>query len=235
MRKLIPICLAILFLTRVSPCLAHTVWLERDERGGFAVLFGGHAGALEPLEPEKLRYIMAMDADGQSLDVERLEDTEYPRVLVPDSAVLVAAHYDNGIWSRDRMGRSVNLPMNETRGAHSATLALKYHKTVLDWTERVTRPLGQAFEVVPVTADRPVAGEVMLVRVLLNGEPASGVALGHGEAGDAGPTDARGIAGFVPEAGFNRLWAGKRLAVETQTHTEVSYEYLMGFEALPSP
>ena len=73
----------------------------------------------------------------------------------------------------------------------------------------------------------------MRVRVLMNGRPLPGVRLGRGEDKPGGDTtDAHGIASFVPVAGFNKLWAGKRNAIAGNPHfTELSYEYLLGFTA----
>jgi len=116
-------------------------------------------------------------------------------------------------------------------GASEATNALKYHKTIVQWSPVVTLELGQRFEVVPLRDSQPRAGEPMRVKVLLDGKALPGVKLGQGEAGDAGETNAEGIATFVPQPGFNRLWAGKRFAVDEPGYTELSYEYLLGFEA----
>jgi nickel transport protein len=214
--------------------LAHTVWLEPagDTDNTWKVLFGGHAGRLEPLDASKIRSVEVYDALGRKLDFEREDQGNDVFLQFPRNAVLTAIHFDNGIWSRDRMGRSVNRPMNEVDGAAEATHAVKYHKTILDWHESVTRPLGQTFEVTPLDADPPAAGKPMRVRVTLNGEPLAGVSLGRGEQGDAGTTDDDGIAVFVPKPGFNKLWAGKRFAVDGEDdYTELSYEYLFGFTA----
>jgi nickel transport protein len=218
-----------------GPAAAHTVWLERagDGPNGWQVLFGGHGGELEPLEPEKLRTISAIDAQGALVPVFRTDDGAEVTLRFPEAASLVAVHLDNGIWSRDELGQSVNQPMEEVPGAEAATWAVKYHKTILRWDDVVWEPVGQPFEVVPLANGQPRAGEPLRVQVLLHGEPRAGIRIGRGEAGEAVETDARGIATFVPEPGFNKLWAGLRLPVDAPTHTELSYEYLLGFEARP--
>jgi nickel transport protein len=214
--------------------VAHTLWLEPagDTDNGWKVMFGGHAGKLEPLDASKIESVETFDAGGRKLDYQREDNGDDVVLRFPDDAVLAAIYFDNGIWTRDRMGRSVNSPMTEVEGATEATHAVKYHKTILDWTDFVMQPLGQTFEVTPLVGEQPAAGEPMRVRVTLHGEPLAGVSLGHGEEGDAGMTDDNGIATFVPTAGFNKLWAGKRFAVDDASeYTELSYEYLFGFEA----
>lgn len=225
---------ALTALSLAQGAMAHTLWLEPagNIENAWKVLFGGHAGKLEPLDPSKIESVDVFDARGSEVGFDREDRGDDVLLRFPDDAVLAAIHFDNGIWSRDRMGRSVNSPMSEVDGASEATHAVKFHKTVLDWTDFVTRPVGQAFEVTPLDSARPEAGEPMRVRVTLHGEPLAGVNLGHGEEGDAGTTDENGIAVFRPKPGFNKLWAGKRFPVDDEDdYTELSYEYLFGFEA----
>lgn len=219
-----------------SSAFAHTVWLEPVDRTGtdFQVFFGGHAGKLETYQPEKLKQIDAVDSSGKALAVSRKITEDGVRLHVSGTPALIAMHFDNGIHSRPPTGPSVEKPMNEVPGAKRATYAVKYHKTVVDWSPLVTKVIGQPFEVVPLSAQQPSAGQPFRVRVLQEGKPLAGVKLGRGEEGTANDpvTDADGVAAFVPESGFNRLWAGKRIAVTgNPQYTEVSYEYSFGFNA----
>lgn len=219
-----------------SSAMAHTVWLESlpQTPGEFRVFFGGHAGKLETYQPEKIKQIDALDEQGKKLALEQEVTADGVRLHVAGSPVLISMHFDNGIHSRPPTGPSVEKPMNEVPGATRATYAVKYHKTVVEWAPLVTRMLGQPFEVIPLSAQQPVAGQPFRVRVLQDGKPVAGVKLGHGEEGTAADpvTDAEGIAAFVPKQGFNRLWAGKRIAVTgNPRYTELSYEYSFGFDA----
>ena len=215
---------------------AHTVWLEPIGAavGEYRVVFGGHAGKVEPYKPEKLKTVEALDASGRKLSVKRSSGGEGVRLHVDGAPALIAMHFDNGIHTRTAEGPSVEKPMNEVPGATRATYAVKYHKTIVEWQPRVTRPLGQPFEVVPLDAAVPRAGEPVRVQVLRDGKPLAGVKLGRGEEGTASDpvTDAQGIAAFVPQKGFNKLWAGKRIQTsDNAKYTELSYEYLLGFDA----
>ncbi|MBM0107792.1 DUF4198 domain-containing protein [Steroidobacter sp. S1-65] len=219
-----------------SSASAHTVWLESVDKSttDYQVLFGGHAGKLEPYRPEKLKQIDAVDRQGKTLAVSRDVTADGVRLHVDGAPVLISMHFDNGIHTRPPTGRSVEKPMNEVPGATRATYAVKYHKTVVDWSPLVTQIIGQPFEVVPLSAKQPAAGEPFRIRVLQDGKPVAGVKLGHGEEGTASDpvTDADGVAAFVPKPGFNRLWAGKRIAVDDNPkYTELSYEYSFGFDA----
>lgn len=221
----------------VSNAAAHTVWLEPAAPGAasdFRVMFGGHAGEVERYDPKKLKTVEVWDGHGNTLGSRR-EVTDTGVLLHVDGApALIAMHFDNGIHSRGETGPTVEKPMNEVPGATRATYAVKHHKTVVEWSPAATRPIGQPFEVVPLDATPPVAGRPMRVRVLQDGHPVAGVRLGRGEEGTANDpvTDADGVAAFVPEQGFNKLWAGKRTAVTGEPrYTELSYEYAFAFDA----
>lgn len=215
---------------------AHTVWLEPIDAtaGEYRVLFGGHAGQLQPYDTNKLKVVEAFDAKGGAVKIDRSTDAEGVRLNVRGTPALIAMHFDNGIHTRTQRGPSVEKPMNEVPGALRATYAVKYHKTIVEWQPLVSRPLGQPFEVVPLDASVPRAGHPLRVKVLRDGEPVAGVKLGRGEEGSASDpvTDADGVASFVPQRGFNKLWAGKRFPIaDNPAYTELSFEYLLGFDA----
>jgi nickel transport protein len=223
-------------LAFTATSLAHTVWLETIEGtpGEYRVTFGGHAGKLEPYRPEKLKTIDVVDAQGKQLAVKRSVGGDGIRLQVDGAPALISMYFDNGIHTRTQDGPSIEKPMNEVPGATRATNALKYHKTIVQWSPLVTQAIKQPFEVVPLDATQPVAGKPFRVQVFQDGKPVPGVRLGKGEEGTATDpvTDGQGIAAFVPQKGFNKLWAGKRTQVANNPkYTELSYEYLLGFNA----
>jgi nickel transport protein len=216
--------------------LAHTVWLEpvNGKAGDYRVMFGGHAGKLEQYNPQKLKTIDAYDASGGKLNAKRSVEGDAVRLHVEGAPAMIAMHFDNGIHTRTENGPSVEKPMNEVPGATRATNAIKYHKTIVQWSPLVTKPINQPFEVIPLDSTQPVAGKPLRVQVRQDGKPVAGIKLGRGEEGSPKDpvTDSNGVASFVPEKGFNKLWAGKRIPVSNDPkYTELSYEYLFGFDA----
>jgi nickel transport protein len=212
---------------------AHTAWIEPAGTQGFVLRFGGHEGKLEPVDPAKLKFVQGIDAQGRAVQLRRSDAADGVRLQPQGDVTLLALHYDNGFFSRDASGKSVNRPMNEVPGATQGTWAVKYGKTILRWSEVTTQPLKQPFEVVPLSATAPRAGQPLQVRVLIDGQPAADVEVARGDAGqDSVRTDAQGVARFVPQAGRNRLWAGRRTAVTGDPrHTQLSIEYALVFEA----
>lgn len=221
---------ATLFSASVS---AHTVWLQPDSTPGvYRVYFGGHAGKLESYPADKLKSAEAYDASGKRIDMIRTDAADGVRLRPAREPALIAMHYENGIWARTPEGRSVNKTMDAVPGSKQATNAVKYHKTILQWTPFVTQALGQPFEVTPLDARAPRAGEPLRVRVTIDGKPAAGIKIGRDEEGSEGVTDADGVTSFVPTRGFNKLWSGQRTKVSgNREFTEFSYEYLLGFYA----
>ncbi len=217
-----------------SSALAHTAWLEAvsGKPGIYRVFFGGHAGKLETMDPVKAKTIDAIDAKGRKLKVSRTIDSDGMLVKVVGKPALITMHYENGIHTKTATGPSIRKPMNEVPGAVSATNAVKYHKTVVRWVPMVTRPVGQPFEVVPMDATQPRAGKPMRILVRMDGKPAAGIHVGRGEDNAEAVTDANGVATFTPQAGFNKVWAGKRIETTTEPrYTQLSYEYLLVFNA----
>lgn len=215
---------------------SHTAWLVPVENGQadtaqYQVYFGGHEGKLEGYPAEKVKTIKAIDADGTSLKVWRTFENDDMQVRVDGSPALLLMHFDNGIYTRTVEGESVNIPMSQVEEALSAVKAVKYHKNIVKWTDMVTSAQGQPFEVVPMSATAPKAGDPMQVKVLIDGKPAEGIEIGTGENTSETKTDENGVAQYVPVEGYNKIWAGKRMEVtDNPDYTEFSTEYLLTFD-----
>lgn len=234
MKKTLTTLLAAGVVATASAAAAHTAWLERDAQPGtWKLMFGGHQGRPEPATPRKLKEVTAVDVRGRPLKVNRTVNGSDVRLSIPGEPAMIALHYDNGIHTRTAMpGPSVERPMNQVPGAVSATAARKYGKTVVRWAPVVTRPIGQPLEVIPMSATQPRAGQPMRVQVRLDGRPAAGIKIGRGEDNTQTATDANGVAIFTPTAGYNKLWAGRRIETRGDPrYTQLSYEYLLSFDA----
>lgn len=234
MHPLKPHLLALALLGVCAQAGAHTVWLEADKAhaGDYLVMFGGHAGKTESYPADKLGAVAAVDAAGKPVALRREDGAGGVRLSPAAAPALIAVSFDNGYWSKGADGRSVNKPMNEVPGAVSGVHAIKYHKTIVQWGEQATHAIGQPFELVPLSAATPRAGRPLKLRVLLDGKPAAGIKLAFGEEGADAVSDAEGIASIVPRAGINRLWSGRRTALNGDARTtERSIEYSLVFTA----
>lgn len=225
---------AALITLSLGTAQAHTAWFEKVEGsdGTYQVFFGGHEGKLEDYPADKVKTVTAYDAAGNQLAVERSVAEGDVRVAIGGQPAMMTMHFDNGIHTTTAVGESVNVPMSDVPEALKAVNALKYHKTIVRWDDVVTKPVGQVFEVVPLAAEQPVAGQPMKFRVLIQGRPAADIGIGTGENSGDAKTDADGVVEFTPVPGFNKLWAGQRTQIAgNPDYTELSYEYLLTFEA----
>lgn len=211
---------------------AHNVWLEADAGGGYTVQFGGHEGQLEAFDAAKLKSVQAFDRRGRQIAVTLTLKDGGVRVLPAHQAALLAAHFDNGFFSKVGEGAMVNKPMTENPGATSGVHAVKYHKTIIQWGAIAKKPLGQPFEIVPLTHETPHAGQPLPVQVLFDGKPIEGIRLSLGEKGAPVTSAADGTATVTPAAGANQLLAIRRMPVVGDARTtSLSYEYLLAFPA----
>jgi len=211
---------------------AHNVWLEPDASGAYVVQFGGHEGKLETFPAEKLRSVQAFDLRGRKIDVAIRALPGGARVTPRRQAAMLAAHFDNGFFSKAGDGPMVNKPMNENPGATSGVHAVKFHKTFIRWGAISRKELGQTFEIVATSHRTPHAGEPVQFQVLLEGKPIEGVRVSLGEKGEPVATDANGMATVRPTAGANQLLAILRQPVAGDPRTNSrSYEYLLAFPA----
>jgi len=218
------------------PLFSHTAWLvpvdcDPAACSQYQVVFGGHDGELD-YPVEKVKTITAIGADGSPMTVRRATRDGAVHIEVGGAPALLLMHFDNGIYTRTADGRTVNAPMSRVEDSVSAINALKYHKTIREWSDVVARAQGQPFEVVPLNAAQPRADVPMKVKVLIDGEPAPGIRVGTDENTIQSTTGADGVATFTPVSGGNRLWAGQR--TERSDHpdyTQLSIEYLLTFDA----
>ncbi len=215
-----------------AAAVAHTAWLiPAGNTGEWRLLFGGHGGELEPSVPDKLKTVEAVDESATALAVERRTDRSDVSITVSGEPAIITVHYDNGIHSTGLTGKAVEKPMTEVTGAVRGVNAQKYGKTIVRWVPIITRPVGQPFEVAPLSNKPARAGIPMSVMVWLDGKPAAGIRIGLSEEEVTATTDSQGVATFTPKAGFNKLWAGKRIEGSSDPrYTQLSYEYALVFE-----
>lgn len=219
-------------LAPLSAARAHTAWIEAAG-DGYVVRFGGHEGKTEPYAADKVKSVQAVDAQGRALTVSARAGDDGVRLTVAGAPAVLALHFDNGIWSRAPGGRSQPLPLDAHPGATQATHAVKYAKTIVQWTAAAAQPLGQPFELLPLQSQPPRAGQPLRLRVLVDGKPAAGIAVGRDE-NDPQParSDADGVVTLRPVAGQNALWSGQRSAVSGDPRlTQRSVEYVLRFPA----
>ena len=169
---------------------AHDFWLER-QAGAFVLRYGHRGGEALALDADKIKSITCR------------KGTEAPRNLLAGATVapkqltfagpcaLVSVFHDGGFWSLTPDGEK-NLPRNQVRDAVKSWRSQQFAKWVDIHSPLAGQPLGDAFEIVPVSdLSKVKMGDKATFRILLAGKPLSGatLAIDHkplGETNDQG-------------------------------------------------
>lgn len=176
----------------------------------------GHPQDYQPIAAEKLYRFDAMGPTGSpqswrsalKLDAMDLKMSQRPNWTDAGVTVL-AAQYDNGYWSKNDAGETVNTSRLANPKTTMASHNLKFGKALVatgpkhDGFDRV---VGHKLELVPMTDPFDVkVGDRLPVLVRLNGKPYAGAGVEIGDSITAMPeneitrykTDAKGVA-LVP-------------------------------------
>lgn len=197
-----------------SAANAHDAFFEMTAptaNGQFLVRFADDSKPI-PFPAAKLTRAWGYNAAGQTLTLGQTPEDGVVRINAPAETDLMALEFTNGFFSRTTAG-TVEKPMNEVAGAVSAVWAKKTAKYVLRWSEPVKKPLGMQFEIIPMAATAPKAGDVITVTVLWDGKPIEGVKVSKGEHEAGEKTDANGRATYKVQPGRNFVWSERRVKV----------------------
>jgi nickel transport protein len=190
--RLQPLLLITLCLS--SPSLfAHDYWLQptgEDYHLHRGHRYSEHQGAKEvPFDPAIITATRCLSASDGSLHSSRVSGSYPPLIKGPCQALLISL--DSGYWSQTLTGTR-NQPKNELFAVLRSWQALETVKRIESWSPRLTRPLGDGFEIVfqenPFTLS---VGDKLRLTTLLDGQPVAGAAVAyHGDA--RGVSDAEG-------------------------------------------
>lgn len=203
--------LAAAALLGAQSAYAHGIWTE--QRYGHLEVVYGHGAEDQGYSPEKIKGVWAYDQHGASVPVtvQRLGDHARLKPMAPPAVVTVAL--DNGVWSKNAKGESVNRPMAEVPGAVSASHSYKYSLAILEPHAHLPDRLKLAMLIRPLKDPTEVGvGNLLPVEVTIDGKPAQGIALlddyrGMSDASSV-KTDAQGRASIiVRNAGLNIIAA----------------------------
>jgi nickel transport protein len=191
---------------------AHDAWI--DVSGPRFEVIYGHDGKIEPYAAAKAMRVIALDKEGRPIAA-AVETSAAGVSLVPASAAsLLLLDFDNGYWAKTASGWK-NVPRTEARDATESSHSLKFGKTVLAWSLVASKPVGQRFEIVPLSAQPPRAGQRLLVQVLYEGQPLAGAAIGAGgHDHHAGTTDGAGKASVAVRKGRQMIVASHSRALD---------------------
>lgn len=203
--------LTVAALFGVQSAHAHGIWTE--QRHGHLEVVYGHGAENEAYSPEKIKGVWAYDQQGGSVPVTVQRLGDHARLMPISRPAVVTVALDNGIWSKNAKGETVNRPMAEVPGAVSASHSYKYSLAILEPHARLPDRLKLAMVIRPLKDPTQVGvGNPLPVEVTIDGKPAKGIALlddyrGMSDASRV-KTDGQGRANIVVRnAGLNIIAA----------------------------
>lgn len=225
MRIALPLTAAISALI-IQSASAHGIWTE--QRYGHLEVVYGHGAEDEAYSPEKIKGAWAYDEHGGQVPVSVKRLGDHARLVPIAAPAVMTVALDNGVWSKDRSGKSVNAPMAEVPGAVSASHSYKYSLAILKPHARIPERLKMAMVIRPLKDPTEVGvGKMLPVEVIIDGKPAANVPLFDDYRGlpdtQSVKTDAQGRASIViRNAGLNIIAAQAMVAVDGEEISERS-------------
>jgi uncharacterized GH25 family protein len=221
--------LVLVVLTVSGQALAHDLWLER-EGGGFVLRYGHRGGEALPLDASKLRTLTCRKAKGPAENLRRAATVAPRQVSLTAACAVVSAFFDGGTYSLTPDGEK-NLPKHQLPDAVKAWRSRQFAKWIDIRSPLAGQPLGDDFEIVPVTdLTKAKTGDKATFRVLLAGKPLAGavLAIAHkplGETDDDGQVRVK-LRGTAVES----VSASYRRAVKTAEADSEVFEASLTFE-----
>lgn len=216
-------------LTWTSSALAHDLWLEPQE-GAFVLRYGHRGHEALPLEASKLQSLSCRKNSGATQNLLKSAVLAPKQISLQASCAVLSAFLDGGFWSLTPDGEK-NLPKNKVQGAVKAWRSKQFAKWVDVSSALANQPLGDEFEIVPVSdLSKVKTGSKATFRVLLAGKPLPGaaVAIDHKPLAE---TDDQGQARImIRGSGRESVSVSWRRAVKTAEADSEVFEASLTFE-----
>jgi uncharacterized GH25 family protein len=213
----------------VGSARAHDFWLER-QGGAFVLRYGHHGGEVLALDAAKIKTLTCRKGAEAPRNVLASATVAPKQLTFSGTCALVSAFHDGGFWSLTPDGEK-NLPHNQVPDAVKSWRSQQFAKWVDVHSPLAGQPLGDGFEIVPMSDLAKVkTGDKATFRVLLAGKPLSGatLAIDHKPLGE---TDDRGeVRVKVRASTVESVSASFRRAVKTPQADSEVFEASLTFE-----
>jgi nickel transport protein len=208
---------------------AHDFWLERQD-GAFVLRYGHHGGEVLALDAAKIKTLSCRKGAEAPRNVLASATVAPKQLTFPGPCALVSAFHDGGFWSLTPDGEK-NLPRNQVPDAVKSWRSQQFAKWVDIRSPLAGQPLGDGFEIVPVSdLSKVKTGDKATFRILLAGKPLSGatLAIDHKPLGE---TDDQGLVRVkLRAATVESVSASFRRAVKTPEADSEVFEASLTFE-----
>lgn len=221
-KKILILC-ALVFIISFD-AFAHDVWIEK--RGNEFVVLYGHKDKQDPYDPSKIKEVLAYDSQGNPLPVKVIKQKDGASLSIKKQPFVITLFFDNGYWVKTTDGfKNISKREAEAKGmqlVEPARYSLKYNKSLIQWAEICTKPLGMKFEIVPKKNPFSLKkGENLYITVLYEGKPLEGAKIETWDHKELTKTDKNGMASVPVESGINVIVAKHFLPLKDNPNADV--------------
>lgn len=184
-----------LLAATVTGAQAHGVWLA-EHAGELTVVYGVGPHD-DPYKPDKVKSVTASTSGGEARPAKIVLRDKNAVIETTNDAAIIVTVMDNGFWTKNAEGKSLNLPKSAVPGGRSTNHTLKFNTHIRASTGGAPKPTGAALEIVPLADPFSLKpGGNLPVQVLLDAKPLANVMLHPDYVNDANAhtakTDANG-------------------------------------------
>ncbi|MFP3869186.1 MAG: DUF4198 domain-containing protein [Desulfobacteraceae bacterium] len=235
MRKLLIGFICILLLS--STAQAHYLWAVQ-ENGVIRIARGLPPAQFDSYPPPAVKEIKALDVNGNSLSVQRVEEQDQVRVRVASPPALVTVFCEWGhrvITPEGKKFLTKQAAQKQGLQVQEAFSSSHFSKTIFTWSEAGAKPTGLDFEIVP--QKNPLAlkpGEDLPLQVRWQGSPLPGCRVRATKVTDLLETDKQGMVHLrFSERGLTMVHASHR--VTPADTAEIDYQIFTTFLSFTLP
>lgn len=198
MRKILLIVTAItclLSLGFISSAFAHHPWVEKE--GDRFIVGWGHPPKMDPYEPNRVKDIKAFDLKGREIALTRTDEKDKVYLSSNVDVSMITLSFEAGYRVTTPEGRKRMTKREAQRQGLQVVdsfYALQFAKSIFEWSDNITKPMGMKFELVPLKNPLSLKqGEILPLKVLYKGKPLPGITMQVGHHRDVGKTDKDGV------------------------------------------
>lgn len=171
--------LAVSVVLRAAPSPAHDLWVA--EQDGRYVIFNGHGDETQPYAAATIRAVKAYGSDGRGQPATTAVEGIGVAVSTVSGVAAITVVQDEGFWSLTPEGYKPG-PKRALKDVVESSYNVSATKTLFSWSDAFVRPLGMAFEIVPLKNPLSLTtGGKLPIEVRYQGQPLAGVLVDVGD------------------------------------------------------
>lgn len=164
-------CACLLASSYFNAASAHGVWVA--ERLDQKQLVLGEGPGDNAYKPSSVQSVQGYTAAFEKTLVKVIDEKNHVVLIPNEETAVIGVNFDYGYWTKDtKTGKTLNVPMNQVKGADKGTHAIKYNVTYLHSVNEVKPVPDIPLQIVPqLDPTKLHKGDVLPVVVMKDGKP----------------------------------------------------------------